>query len=123
LQQFARPRLGIGQRHACGDRAIGDDAANRMARIERRKRVLKDHLHVAPHRAELALGEARNVLAVEQHLATVDAGQAQQAFADGRLARARFAHDTQRLTAFDAERHVIHGVRHALLRKQPATET
>ncbi|MCY1295760.1 hypothetical protein D9M70_451170 [compost metagenome] len=91
-----------------------------MARIERGERVLEDHLHVASQRAELALGQPGDVLTVEQQRATIDIRQAQQAFADGRLARARFADDAQRFATAHREADAIHRMHHALPGKEAA---
>ena len=38
---------------------LADDAADGVARVERRERVLEDHLHPPPQRPQLALAEVR----------------------------------------------------------------
>ena len=53
------------------DERLLDDVADAHARIERRVRILKDDLHVAPRRAHPARENAEHVLAAEQHLAEV----------------------------------------------------
>ena len=45
---------------------VGDDRADALARVERRVRILEDHLHLAPQRAQRAPDELRDVAAVEQ---------------------------------------------------------
>ena len=45
---------------------LADDATDRMPRIERRVRILEDHLHLPAHRVQLVLGRLGDVLAVER---------------------------------------------------------
>jgi hypothetical protein len=46
---------------------LADDVADGHARVERRVRVLEDHLHPAPHAAHLLATEGRELGAIELH--------------------------------------------------------
>ena len=87
-------RLGIG--HAVGDRADGQDVADGRARVERGEGILEDHLDPRPQRAELGLGQLRDVAALEQDPAAVAVHQLDQQPAERRFARAALADDAQR---------------------------
>ena len=50
------------------DERLLDDVARPHARIERRVRILKHHLHVAPGRAHPRAIEREHVLAAKPHL-------------------------------------------------------
>src|SRR6266404_7533636 len=77
--------------------ALGDDRADAHARVQRRVRVLKDDLHVAPHRAEIASGQREDVAAVERDGARRRLGEAQDTTSERRLAAAGLADDAERL--------------------------
>src|SRR5690606_40526598 len=95
FEQFARAGFGLRARLPAGDRAVADDAADRVPRIERCERILKDHLDLFAQRTELAFGQPRDVAPVEDHLAAIDADQLEQAFSYRGLARSGLAHDAQ----------------------------
>ena len=82
---------------------LADDPADGVARVERRERVLEDHLHPPPQRLELALAERGDVLAVEDDPARGRLVQAEERPPDRRLAAARFADEAERLAAADLE--------------------
>src|SRR5205085_2020463 len=67
-------------------------------------RVLEHDLHVPPVPAEGALTQLDHVLAVESDLARGRFGQTQDAARDGRLARTRLAHETERAPRIEIER-------------------
>src|SRR4051812_36504777 len=101
---------------------LADDRADRLARVERRVRVLEDHLHLAAERLELALREAGDVPA-----AVLDrpAGRVEQAGDQARrggLAAAGLPHQAQRLALHDFERHAVDSVHGAdlALEQDPA---
>ena len=54
LEQLARARLPLVARHAGDAQRRGEDLADPLARVERRLRILEDHLHLAPQRRHLA---------------------------------------------------------------------
>src|SRR4051812_22320398 len=85
---------------------------DRQHRIERRHRVLKDHRDLAAaDPAELCVGEADQVTAVELRAPTRHAPGARQQPQDRQrrhtLAAARFADDAERLARRDLERHAV----------------
>src|SRR3954447_3783106 len=103
---------------------LADDRADRLARVERRVRVLEDHLHLATERLELALREAGDVPA-----AVLDrpAGRVEQAGDQARrggLAAAGLPHQAERLALHDVERHAVDSVHGAdlALEQDPARD-
>src|SRR5262249_44999565 len=88
----------------------------------RRVRVLEDHLHLAPVRAELARGEPADVLPVEDDLALGDVHQAQDEPRGGRLAAPGLPHQADGLARPDVEVDPVDGVDLAdlLLEDDPA---
>ena len=93
---------------------LDDLVAHRVVRMHRRQRILEDHRHLAASQLPDP-GRARGdqVLAFQQDLAA-DPGlgavmEPHDAHAGDALARARFAHDTERLAALDTrERHKLY---------------
>jgi hypothetical protein len=83
--------------HAVHLERLGDDRAHGHARVERRIRILEDHLHLAPHLAHGLTLQRGEVGAVEVHMAGRRAVELQDSPAGGRLAAARLAHQPQRL--------------------------
>ncbi len=81
---------------------LRDDAPDRMARVERRHRVLEDELHAPPQRAHLRFAEPRDVAPVEDDAAGGRSTSLQQRAPQGRLARPAFADDADGLAATDA---------------------
>ena len=56
VEQLAHPPPALLERaHAVDQQRLGDDVGDRHARVERRERVLEDHLHLAPQRPQLGL--------------------------------------------------------------------
>ena len=86
---------------------VADDLADALARVERRVRVLEDHLHLAPERPQLAPRERRDVGAVEADRAARRLVQPHEQPAERRLPAARLADDAERLAAPDLERDAV----------------
>ena len=84
--------------------------ADACARVERRKRILEDHLHAPANRPQLALGQVRDVLSVEDDPPFGRLVEADERASDRRLAAARLADETERLAALDRERDPVHGL-------------
>ena len=82
---------------------LADDVADRHARVERGVRILKDDLHLFAQRTQFRPAQRGDVAAVERDAAGGRVGEPQDARARGRLARARFADQAQRLAATDVE--------------------
>ncbi len=87
---------------------LSDDATDAVARVERRERVLEDHLHPAAQRPQLVVPEVRDVGAVEDDLPGGRLVEAQQRAADGGLAAAGLADETKRLPAANVEADVVY---------------
>jgi hypothetical protein len=87
---------------------LAHDGADPHAWIERAERVLKDHLDLAPHPAHLARAEPQQIDPVEPHLTRGRLQQSKDASPRGRLAAARFPHQSERLAGRDRERDAVH---------------
>ena len=96
-------------RELVGADRLADDAADRVPRVQRRVGILEDHLHPSPQRAQLALVEPRDLLAVEDDPAVDRLVEAEDRPPDGRLAAAGLADEAERLPAPDLERDVVDG--------------
>ncbi len=87
--RLAELRLEDGQR-------LGDDVADRHARIERGDRILEDDLHVAARGAHLLVGKIEKIAALPQDAAFLRFQQPQDGAAERGLAAAGFADDAER---------------------------
>ena len=76
--------------------SLGDGLVDRVPRVEGAGRVLEDHLHPAPERAQVA-GPVAQRRPVEEHLAAGGALEPGQRPGQGRLPRARLPHQRQDL--------------------------
>ena len=85
-----------------------DDGTHRVPGIQRRVRVLEDHLHLAPQRAHGARPQVRDVAAVEYDLPGRRLDESHQHPRGRGLAAARLAHDAQCLAADHVERDIVH---------------
>src|SRR5262249_57242800 len=61
LEELGDPLAPIALRRAVDLQRLADDVARRHARIERGERILKDDLHLAPIRPQLAFLQMRDV--------------------------------------------------------------
>ena len=103
--------------HALGHRArrhrlvhpqrLGQDLRHSHARVQARIRVLQHELHVPAHRAQLGRAHADQLPAHQAHRASAGGLQLQDGPSRRGLARARFAHQPQRLAAGDVEGHRV----------------
>ncbi len=89
---------------------LGDDVADRHARVQRRVGVLEDHLHLAAHLAHLAAVQLGQVLAVEDDLAAGRLVELQDGAAGGGLAAAGLADQAEGLALLDVERDAVDGL-------------
>ena len=80
-----------------------------VARVQRRERVLEDHLHPPAQSAKLAFAERRDVPAVEDDLPRRRLVQAEEGPPDRGLAAARLADQSERLAPPDREADVVDG--------------
>ncbi len=81
---------------------LADQVPGVQARVERRVRILEDHLDVAPHRAHLLGRHVGDVLAGQADRAGARLHQLHQQAPGGRL-----AHQRQRLAGAQIERHAL----------------
>ena len=63
VHQLLHAPLRVAVRLAVDDERVGDDRAHALARVERGRRILEDHLHLAPQRPQRAPVELRDVAA------------------------------------------------------------
>ncbi|MOA01568.1 hypothetical protein D3C78_1209840 [compost metagenome] len=99
---------------------------HRLARIERRIRVLKNKLNIAPQRLQLARRQRIDALAVEDNAAFLRLNQAQQRASGGRFATARLAHQRERFAGpqikadvFNRMYFALHAVQNAAAQREP----
>src|SRR5215208_5185253 len=85
-----------------------DDAAHGHARVQRRVRVLEDHLDVAPQGPELAVAERGDVAAVEDELAVRRLVEPDDRLGERGLAAAGLAHQAEAFAGEDIEGDVVH---------------
>ena len=86
---------------------LGQDVADVHRGVQRRVRVLEDHLQVAAELAAILAADPGDVVALECDRARGDRRQAQDGPADRRLSRARLADEAERATLADAQRHPV----------------
>ncbi len=111
------PALGL---DALEPEGSADDRADGVPRVQRRVRVLEDHLHVPAHRTHSAHPEVSDVLALELDLAAGRFEQPGDQPPHRRLAAAGLAHDAQRLAGLDLEVEAVDRVHGADLPLQQA---
>ena len=88
---------------------LGDDLGDRPARVEAGVGVLEDHLQVLALGAQGLALELGQVLALEPHAARGRAVELERGAGSGRLAAARLADHTQRLTGVELVGDAVHG--------------
>ena len=105
---------------------LADDVAHRLARVERRVRILEDHGHLAPPGAQPFASLLGDVFAFEMDRAGRGFEQPDQGSTKGRFAASRLADEPDRLTFHDVEvdsidrMHVSHrALQHARGNRKP----
>jgi len=108
---------------------FADDLQNGMPRIQRAKRVLKDHLHLATQRPKLGFGKRQNIASVKQDLAGRRRHQFQNRLPDGAFAAAAFSNEPDRRSWFNREADVVNRfdiagmpAQHAAADREPCSE-
>ena len=86
---------------------LGHLIAQNHLRIERGKRILKDHLHIAPGLAQGTARQAKHIGPVEHHLARLRLNQTQQGPPGRGFAATGFPHKAQRLAPVYMERDIF----------------
>jgi hypothetical protein len=111
LEQLADalPHLAPRCEPMCAQR-LAYDPPHAVAGVERRERVLEDHLHPPAQDAELALAEPRDVGPVEHDAPARRVVEPQDRAADRRLAAAGLSDEPQRLAAANLEADVVDGL-------------
>src|SRR3954452_800077 len=102
-QKFPRPLTSLTAGHPMRDRTDRENVPDRRPRIERRKRILEDHLDLWPQRPKLGFGKPGNVAAFEQNRAAVAFHQLDQQPAERRLSRTAFSDNAQRAPGREIE--------------------
>jgi hypothetical protein len=101
---------------------LADDLTARQARVERRVRVLEDHVQISPVRPQLAPRQVRDVVPVETDRSRGRLDQAQDAVGDGRLPAAGLADQAEHLARRERERDPVDGTDDAPVSRQPAAD-
>ena len=99
--------------HPVHQQGLAHEVEERHARVERRERILEDHLHLAPQRAQRPGRERPHVghrAVGEPHrdLARRRLDRAKDAARRRGLSAAAFAHESQRLAFVDVEVDAVH---------------
>jgi hypothetical protein len=111
LKQLSHAPGALVARHdAVEHQRLGEDLADRHARIEGGEGVLKDDLHLAPKRPQAALGEVRDVFTVDPHPALIGGYQPHGKAPQGGLATARFTDQSQRLAGLQGQGYAVDGL-------------
>src|SRR6266702_5102173 len=86
-EKFANPVVRIRTTEkAMHDHRFGDRAANGLARIEARERILEDHLHPSADGAQACAVERAHIVPLEQYSSGIGLDQTQDRAARARLA-------------------------------------
>ena len=95
--------LALGAVVDAGDhQRLGDDVADAPPWVQRRDRVLEDHLHAPAHLPQGVAPQRHQIDAIEHNLPRSRPAQLQHGTAKRRLAATAFADQTERLAARDA---------------------
>src|SRR5437763_14002042 len=86
---------------------LADDAAHGHTWVQARVRVLKDHLHLSTHAAQIAAAQLRQALPEEIDGTASRLIQLQDGATRRALAAARLADQPKGFTAFDGERDIV----------------
>ncbi len=105
-EQLAGARLEFRAGYAGQPQRRREDLAHALARVQRRLRVLEDHLHVAAHGGHPSTRSLGDVLAAEPHRSAGRRLQPREAADQGRLSAAGLADDPEGLALVQRERHV-----------------
>jgi hypothetical protein len=92
-----------------GTQHLSERLADPSRRVERAVRVLEDHLQLCAKGSPPCRIGVSDVAPVESDVTGRDGGAAEDRAADGRLARAGLADQTERLTYADRQAHPVHG--------------
>ncbi len=76
--------------------------------VQARIQILKDELHVLAQGAQLAVGQMRDVAAIENNIARGRPGQAQDGAPHRGFAAAGFADQTHGFVLAQIEAHIVH---------------
>jgi hypothetical protein len=90
-----------------------DQAAGSPAWIQRRQRVLEDHLHISSEPANPALWPSGVVLTFEYEAASARSLEPDDAAGQSRLAATALAHQADCLAGLDSKAHAVQGMHRA----------
>ena len=107
LEQLGDALAASGLRQPVNLQRLADDVPRRHARIERGERILKDDLHLAPVRPQLALAQMRDVTAADLDGPGGRLDQAEHGPGQGRFPAAAFADEPEGLAARNREAHPV----------------
>ena len=108
-QLLCAPRRRAAARDPVDAQRLGQHRADRHPRVQRRVRVLEDHLHPAAHLAQRIPLQGGHVHPVELDPTVRGVHQPDHGSSERRLAAAGLPHQPERLAALDVERDAVHG--------------
>src|SRR5262249_54861434 len=89
---------------------VGHDRPYALAGVERRVRILEDHLNLPPERPHAPRAEVPDLRPLEDDLAVGRFEQPHDRATERRLAAARLSHEPERLAFSHYEAHVVDGM-------------
>jgi len=95
---------------------FANDFSDTHARIERSKRILEDHLHLAPLCTQFRSRQRKQIASRKNDMSAVRLYQSQKHARQSGLAAAAFAHYCKRFALGNLEADVIHSNKLLLLR-------
>ena len=110
LEQVPALALQLVSRHPANLQRGGQDLAHSLARVERRLRILEDHLHLLADRLQAPSAALGDVLAAEADRSRGRLDEPHQDADQRRLAATRFADDPERLALAQRKRHIVDGM-------------
>ena len=111
LEDLPHPRRDLpAPRDAVHAERLADRAPDGVARVERRERILEDHLHPPPQLAQLRLGQVRDVGSLEEDAAARWLVEPEHRPPDGRLAAPGLADEPDGLAAADRQGDAVDGL-------------
>ena len=112
LNATLRPRAPVVTPHS---ETLRDHLADLAPRIERRNRILKDHLQVRTKATQFLTLKLGEIMPLIVDGAPFDVVETNDRLRHGRLAATRLTHNSERFAFRHVERNTAHGVNHSAL--------
>ena len=92
------------------DNRLADKLHNGFTRVQRRERILENHLHFLAQWAHFLTAQLGDIVALEDDFAAGGLNQLQDAAAGGRFTAAGFAYDTQSFALLQSKAYTVDSV-------------